>query len=181
MSCLMDERCWRFGARPASTTTGSSSSTHAARPSTARWATDWKQTTSCRDPRPCIRPSNVLPTDQILRYCLGWRNERSLAFWEWEYNLSRRSTRRRSHMRRYSMLAFVLIICGGLTLTLAGQRNPQRPAPGPQTRPGQPQANPEQNKQVARRVFDDLFTAGRYGEIDQIYDRNCTVHFGNRS
>ncbi len=30
-------------------------------------------------------------------------------------------------------------------------------------------------------MFDDLFTAGRYGEIDQIYDRNCTVHFGNRN
>ena len=83
-------------------------------------------------------------------------------------------------MRRYRMLVFVLIICGGLTLTLAQQRNPQRPAPGPQTRPGQGQANAEQKKQVARRVFDDLFTAGRYGEIDQIYDRNCTVHFGNR-
>jgi len=84
-------------------------------------------------------------------------------------------------MRRYSMLVFALIICGGLTLTLAEQRSPQRPAPGPQARPGQTQANPEQNKLVARRAFDDLFTAGRYGEIDQIYDRNCTVHFGNRS
>ncbi|HEX9222799.1 MAG TPA: ester cyclase [Rugosimonospora sp.] len=84
-------------------------------------------------------------------------------------------------MRRYRMLVFVLIICGGLTLTVAEQRNPQRPAPGPQATPGQGQANPEQNKLVARRVFDDLFTAGRYGEIDQIYDRNCKVHFGNRS
>jgi len=83
-------------------------------------------------------------------------------------------------MRRYAMVVFALIVCGGLTLTLAEQRKPQ-PAPGPQARPGQPQGNPEQNKQVARRVFDDLFTAGRYGEIDQIYDRNCTVHFGNRS
>lgn len=84
-------------------------------------------------------------------------------------------------MRRYSMLVFVLIICGGLTLTLAEQRNPQRPAPGPQTRPGQTQANPEQNKLVARRVFDDLFTQGRYGEIDQVYARDCRVHFGNRA
>jgi predicted ester cyclase len=84
-------------------------------------------------------------------------------------------------MRRYSMLVFALIICGGLTLTLAEQRNPQRPAPGPQARPGQTQANPEQNKLVARRVFDDLFTQGRYGEIDQIYDGNCKVHFGNRN
>jgi predicted ester cyclase len=42
-------------------------------------------------------------------------------------------------------------------------------------------ASPEQNKIVARRVFDDLFTQGRYGEINQIYASNCTVHFGNRT
>ena len=67
-------------------------------------------------------------------------------------------------------------VIAGLVLASA-QKNPNRE---PQPNPGVAVA-PEQNKIVARRVFDDLFTQGRYGEINQIYASNCTVHFGNRT
>jgi predicted ester cyclase len=42
-------------------------------------------------------------------------------------------------------------------------------------------SSPEQNKVLARRVFDDLLTQGRYGEVNSIYESNATVHFGNRT
>lgn len=77
-------------------------------------------------------------------------------------------------MRSKRMLLGLLIIGGGLTLALA-QKKPaqQRTAPG--------QQNQEQNKQVARRVFEDLFTGGRYGEVNQVFDPSCKVHFGGRT
>lgn len=67
----------------------------------------------------------------------------------------------------------LLLICGAVTLATA------------QKKPREHQQNPtalgEHNKQIARRVFDDLFTGGRYGQIEEIYDKNCVVHFGNRT
>jgi predicted ester cyclase len=62
------------------------------------------------------------------------------------------------------------------------QRKPVAPVQQKPQFPGQVQrAAAEQNKAVARRVFDDLFTGGRYEAIDQIYAKNCIVHFGNRT
>jgi predicted ester cyclase len=77
-------------------------------------------------------------------------------------------------MRRYRMLLGLLVIIGGQMLASA-QKKPAREErmPAPQSQ--------EQNKQVARRVFEDLFTAGRYGEINQVFDPSCRVHFGGRS
>lgn len=77
-------------------------------------------------------------------------------------------------VRRVAYL-IVAIVAAGLALAWAQKK--------PSPRPRQPNvaASPEQNKVVARRVFDDLFTQGRYGEINQIYEGNCTVHFGNRT
>jgi predicted ester cyclase len=77
-------------------------------------------------------------------------------------------------MRRYKMLLGLVVIIGSQMLTSA-QKKPAREErmPAPQSQ--------EQNKQVARRVFEDLFTAGRYGEINQVFDPSCRVHFGGRS
>jgi predicted ester cyclase len=69
----------------------------------------------------------------------------------------------------------LLLICGAVTLAVAQKKPRERERQQNQT------ASAEQNKQVARRVFDDLFTGGRYNEINQIYDSNCVVHFGNRT
>ena len=64
-------------------------------------------------------------------------------------------------------------------LVFAGaQKNPRDKQP---RLPSAASVSPEHNKEVARRVFDDLFTRGRYEVVDQIYDRDCQVHFGNRS
>jgi predicted ester cyclase len=41
-----------------------------------------------------------------------------------------------------------------------------------------PLAVQELNKGQAKRVFDDLFTKGRYDQIEQIYDKGCKIHFG---
>jgi steroid delta-isomerase-like uncharacterized protein len=64
------------------------------------------------------------------------------------------------------------------------QRKPVPVAPG-QTRPGLPGqgqiASAEQHKAIVRRVYDDLFSRGRYELIDQIYAKDCRVHFGNRN
>jgi predicted ester cyclase len=67
------------------------------------------------------------------------------------------------------------MLAGGLVFTSAEQDAPAQPKPVGE------RASPEQNKAVARRVFEDLFTQGRYEQIDQIYDKNCAVHFGNRT
>jgi predicted ester cyclase len=103
-------------------------------------------------------------------------------------------------MRKQAVAALFLILCCGLVLALAeqtrsgapsvlapsaGQRPPApkvQPTlpPAGQVRPGQqapnPQAQAEQDKAVVRRVFDDLFSRGRYEAIDQIYTRDCSVH-----
>lgn len=77
------------------------------------------------------------------------------------------------------------VVCLTVVLSLAvtvayGQK---KPAVAPRTSAQQTQANvsPGQNKIVARRVFEELHNQGRYEAIDQVFDRNCKVHFGNRT
>jgi len=68
------------------------------------------------------------------------------------------------------------MVCGAFTLASAQKK------PAQQQRPAQRQAGPQnQNKLLARRVFEELTNQGRYGEVDQVFDRNCKVHFGNRT
>jgi hypothetical protein len=82
-------------------------------------------------------------------------------------------------MRNYRVFSLMVVLCGGLTLTPGEQRRPAPQQEQQRQRPGQ--ANPEQNKQVARRLFEELFTQARYEHIDEVFDRNCKVHFGNRT
>jgi predicted ester cyclase len=107
-------------------------------------------------------------------------------------------------MGKDRMLSLMVILCSGLVLSgetkpaatpqvmpsapsqvlLASseQRKPVAPVQQRPQFPGQVQRGAaEQNKAVARRVFDDLFTGGRYEAIDQIYAKDCVVHFGNRT
>jgi steroid delta-isomerase-like uncharacterized protein len=108
-------------------------------------------------------------------------------------------------MHNHRMFGLMVITCIGMALTPGEQKKPtptpQNPAGGAnqvqpalgeqrkpvapaQTRPlpGQVQIAPtEQNKAVVRRVFDDLFSKGRYELIDQIYTKDCPVHSGNRN
>src|SRR5262249_40489414 len=74
------------------------------------------------------------------------------------------------------LLAMLLVV---LALAAAQKKTVYKPLPN--TANAAKGSSPEQNKQVARRVFDDLLTAGRYGEVSQIYDSNAGIHFGGRT
>src|SRR5437016_1399812 len=84
-------------------------------------------------------------------------------------------------MQVHRMFFLMVISCIGMMLTPDPQKKPSTTV---QTRPGLPGqiqiAPAEQNKAVVRRVYDDLFSRGRYELIDQIYAKDCRVHFGNR-
>lgn len=76
-------------------------------------------------------------------------------------------------MRTCRML-FLIILCGGLTLTSDAQKKPIQ-------RPTVEQGSARRNEVNARRIFEEMVSGGRYGEVDQVFDPSCTVHFGNRS
>ena len=79
-------------------------------------------------------------------------------------------------MRHYIVGLGLLITCIGIALLGEGQRRQE-----PLVRPGQAQVSPEQNKLIARRVFEEIFTGGRFNEANQIFAPNCRIHFGNRT
>src|SRR5262249_5210891 len=81
----------------------------------------------------------------------------------------------RGHRINYLILGLVLAV--GLVLAFAQKKPADKERPIP---PGHV-ASPELNKQVVRRVFDELFNQGRYDAINQIYASNCKVHFGSRN
>ncbi len=87
------------------------------------------------------------------------------------------------------MFFLMVISCLSVLLT-PEQKKPttvpsQQRQPVDQTRPGFPGqiqlAPAEKNKAHVRRVFDDLFNARRYEFIEEIYAKECPVHFGNRT
>lgn len=94
-------------------------------------------------------------------------------------------------MRILKALCGMVVVYGVLPLTSGAQNKPAADQRGQnliasQRRPSaetrskaQPQAA-EQNEAVVRQVFDDLFSRGRYEQIDRIYARDCVVHHNNR-
>ena len=74
------------------------------------------------------------------------------------------------------------VVCGGLTLTSGQQRKLPAvvPNPGqqqPQVRP-QP-ARPDASKVPVHQLYEEMFSQGRYDLQDQVFSRDCKVHFGN--
>lgn len=61
-------------------------------------------------------------------------------------------------MRKLSLLCAVAMVFSGLAVAAGNQ-----------------------NQAIARQVFEELFSKGRYELIDQLYTRDCVVHFGNRT
>lgn len=57
----------------------------------------------------------------------------------------------------------------------------QKKPTAPLRAPEQVQASPEHHKAVTRRVFDDLFSRGRYEAIPEVYSRDCVVHHNNKT
>ncbi|HKF21709.1 MAG TPA: ester cyclase [Candidatus Angelobacter sp.] len=89
-------------------------------------------------------------------------------------------------LRTLCLICLAAIICGGLLAAVGEQTRPknQIPTPGTQAKPGIPagnQASPEQHKVVVRRVFEELFSQGRYESINEIYLPNCQVHTRGRN
>ena len=68
----------------------------------------------------------------------------------------------------------------GLCVLMSASGLQRRPNERPRL-PGQVQMSPEHHKAVTRRVFDDLFTRGRYEAIPEIYTRDCIVHHNNKT
>ena len=77
-------------------------------------------------------------------------------------------------------VVFLTVILGLAVSAACGQKKPAV-APRTPAQQTQPNVSPGQNKIVARRVFEELHNQGRYEAVDQVFDRNCKVHFGNRT
>jgi steroid delta-isomerase-like uncharacterized protein len=77
-------------------------------------------------------------------------------------------------MRNIARICLIAVLCSGFELAVSH--------PGFATDKGQTrksvtaQNNEEQNKQIVRHVFDDLWGRGRYELIDRLYSANCVVH-----
>lgn len=71
-------------------------------------------------------------------------------------------------MHKVGMICVMALLCGGL---LFAQRERNQPVE---------KDSVERNKATARRVFDDLWTGGRYELVNSMYESNAIVHFGNR-
>jgi hypothetical protein len=78
-------------------------------------------------------------------------------------------TERRMPMHKVGMIFVMALLCRGL---LFSQRERSQPAE---------RDSVERNKATARRVFDDLWTGGRYELVDLMYESNAIVHFATAS
>jgi predicted ester cyclase len=72
------------------------------------------------------------------------------------------------------------MVFGGHTLTCQAQAKPG------QYSAKEPRLNPriqeeERSKVPVRQLYEEMFTRGRYELLEQAFDKNCPVHFGNRS
>lgn len=79
-------------------------------------------------------------------------------------------------MRKYRVLLLGAIVAGALTLTCGEQKKPAQEQS--RQRPSQAAEN---HKVLARRVFEELASQGRYGAVNEVFDSHCKVHFGNRT
>jgi predicted ester cyclase len=105
-------------------------------------------------------------------------------------------------MRILRILCLAVVACG-VCMLAAKAAEQTKPAPAPnkvvippqvtpatQNKPGAatapsranlPPATDERNKATVHRVFEDLFSHGRYEAISQIYMPDCIVHYGGKN
>lgn len=79
-------------------------------------------------------------------------------------------------MQKLSATFLMLMMC--VALASVAQK---KPGQSMETSKASGRQSEDHNKEVARQVFDDLFSRGRYELVNQIYDPNCRVRFGNRT
>ena len=77
-------------------------------------------------------------------------------------------------MRNCKLFCLITVLLV-LTLTAWAQKK------GAQQGGRQGQGSPQQNQANARKVFEEMISGGRYGEVNQVFDPSCKVHFGNRT
>jgi predicted ester cyclase len=77
-------------------------------------------------------------------------------------------------MQKVGMICVMTLLCGGL---LFAQHDKQKPPDKASDKGSVDKGSVEKNKATARRVFDDLWTGGRYELIDSMYEQNCVVHY----
>ncbi|HEY6252966.1 MAG TPA: ester cyclase [Candidatus Angelobacter sp.] len=73
------------------------------------------------------------------------------------------------------VLCLTIVLCAAVAAASA-QKKGRQPLEEPRQK-----LSGEQNKVAARRVFEDLFTRGNEGAVEEIYARNCRFRFGNRT
>ena len=79
-------------------------------------------------------------------------------------------------MLKSKAVCLTMILCAAITVASAQKK--------PATRPNQESKqnnSVEQNKASARRALEEIYSEGRFGQVNQIYAPNCKVRFGNRS
>jgi len=81
-------------------------------------------------------------------------------------------------MQKVGMICVMTLLCGGLLFAEHDKQKPPNKASAGKSSVDKGSA--EKNKATARRVFDDLWTGGRYELISSMYESNAIVHFGNR-
>jgi predicted ester cyclase len=77
-------------------------------------------------------------------------------------------------MRKSTTFCLMFIVCTTLTLAVAQKKPRQQERAQAQTQ------SKGQNEALVRRVF-DLTNGGQFGQADQVFDRNCKIHFGGRT
>jgi len=84
---------------------------------------------------------------------------------------------------RFSKTFLVMaVVCGGLTLTSGQQRKLPAVVPNPGQQQPQPRpqpARPDASKVPVHQLYEEMFSQGRYDLQDQVFSRDCKVHFGN--
>jgi predicted ester cyclase len=79
-------------------------------------------------------------------------------------------------MLKHKFLGLAIVLCAAIAAAPAQKKPGQQP-----NRESRQKVAPQQNQLLARRVFEELANQGRYEAVDQVFDRNCKVHFGGRT
>lgn len=79
-------------------------------------------------------------------------------------------------MLKSKALCLTIILCA-VTAVAPAQKKPATR----QAVESRENKSPELNKAAARRALEEIYSQGRFGEVNQIYAPNCKVRFGNRS
>jgi len=79
-------------------------------------------------------------------------------------------------MRNLARVCLIAVLCSGFELAVSHPGFATDKGQARKSVTAQDQDNEEQNKQIVRQIFDDLWSRGHYELIDRLYSPNCIVH-----